>query len=161
MTDLERQAIEKLYLHMYSRLFAYARSSLPNDALAEEAVQETFVIACQKSESFLNSPNPAGWLVITLRNVVSNAIRKQQTAQRILTQYLDSLGIESVSSQNQLDIKVIYGELAETDDFMLLVEMSIEGKSYQQMAQSRGISLATCRKRVQRARENLQKKIHT
>lgn len=49
MTDLERQAIEKLYLQMYTRLFAYARSSLPNDALAEEAVQETFVIACQKS----------------------------------------------------------------------------------------------------------------
>ena len=161
MTDLERQAIEKLYLQMYSRLFAYARSSLPNDALAEEAVQETFVIACQKSESFLNSPNPAGWLVITLRNVMSNTIRKQQTAQRILAEYLDSLGIESVSSQNHLDIKVLYGDLAKTDDFMLLVEMSIEGKSYQQMAESRGISMATCRKRVQRARENLQKKIHT
>ena len=39
--------IDRLYLQMYPMLFEYARSSLSNDALAEEAVQDAFTIACQ------------------------------------------------------------------------------------------------------------------
>ena len=64
--------IDRLYLQMYSMLFEYARSSLSSDALAEEAVQDTFIIACQKPEALCESPNPEGWLVNTLKNVLSN-----------------------------------------------------------------------------------------
>lgn len=94
MTDAARHAIDKLYLQMYARLFEYARSSLANDALAEEAVQDTFAIACQRPEALLNSPNPPGWLVITLKNVISNTLRRQQTAQRVLSGYCADHGLD-------------------------------------------------------------------
>ena len=160
MTDLDRQAIDKLYLQMYPRLFEYARSTLANDALAEEAVQDTFAIACQKPDALLNSPKPSGWLMVTLKNVISNTIRKQQTAQRILADYCALHGIELATTQNQLDIKTLYADLAQSDDFILIKEMAIDGRSCLQMAESRGITLAACRKRIQRARERLQKKIY-
>ena len=67
--------IERLYLDLYPLLFEYARSSLSSDSLAEEAVQETFRIACQKPESLIHSPNPEGGLVNTLKNVLKNSIR--------------------------------------------------------------------------------------
>ena len=160
MTDLDRQAIDKLYLQMYPRLFEYARSTLANDALAEEAVQDTFAIACQKPDALLNSPKPSGWLMVTLKNVISNTIRKQQTAQRILADYCALHGIELATTHNQLDIKTLYADLAQSDDFILIKEMAIDGRSCLQMAESRGITLAACRKRIQRARERLQKKIY-
>ena len=52
--------IERLYLQMYAMLFEYARASLSSDALAEEAVQDTFHIACQKPDELFSSPNPEG-----------------------------------------------------------------------------------------------------
>ena len=66
--------IEALYLEMFELLFSYARSSLENDSLAEEAVQETFRIACLKPSELCASPNPKGWLVNTLKNVIRNTI---------------------------------------------------------------------------------------
>jgi len=72
--------IDRLYLQMYPMLFEYARSSLSSDALAEEAVQDTFIIACQKPEALCESPNPEGWLVNTLKNVLSNTKRSQNIA---------------------------------------------------------------------------------
>ena len=65
------------------------------------------------------------------------------------------------TSRDYLDLEILYGDISQTEEFKLLKEMALDGKSYQQMAESRGITLATCRKRVQRAREKLQKKIHT
>lgn len=160
MKEQQRQAIDKLYLSMYSRLFEYARSVLPNDALAEEAVQDTFTIACNKPEALLNSPNPPGWLVITLKHVISNTLRKQKLAQRVLAEHLASSKIDVTASHDHLNLEILYDDIAHTDDFKLLKEMALDGRSYQQMAESRGISQATCRKRVQRAREKLQKKLH-
>ena len=50
MTEEQRKLISELYLEMFDKLIVYAHSSLENDALAEEAVQETFRIACQSPE---------------------------------------------------------------------------------------------------------------
>ena len=46
MTFAQSKIIEKLYYEMYDLLLGYAQWALENDALAEEAVQETFQTAC-------------------------------------------------------------------------------------------------------------------
>ena len=42
----EEEYIERLYREMHTRLCIYAMSALGSKALAEEAVQDTFRIAC-------------------------------------------------------------------------------------------------------------------
>lgn len=71
----EREIIQQLYLEMYDLLMSYAYGALNNYTLAEEAVQETFRIACSKPESLLNSPNRKGWLTNTLKYVLQNTKR--------------------------------------------------------------------------------------
>ncbi len=154
-----RNRIEALYLQMYRKLFAYAQSSMNNDALAEEAVQDTFVIACNKAEDVLNSPNPAGWLVNTLKNVIRNTKQSQETARRILSDYCSQNIQELTLYEDRPKLELLYGRLAEQKEFILLKEMAVDGRSYAEMAQDRNISIATCRKQVQRAKEYLQKKI--
>ena len=63
LDDNQRKAVEKLYMEMYNALSVYARSALHDHILAEEAVQDTFRIACSKVNDFLSSPNPKGWLL--------------------------------------------------------------------------------------------------
>lgn len=160
MNERYRKEIDDLYLQMYDLLFEYARSSLSNDSLAEEAVQDTFYIACKKPEAVCESPNPKGWLVNTLKYVISNTIRSHSTANRILKDYFES-NLSEISASNDLHgIEVLYGDIAESDELKLLKEMVLDGMSHLEMAQERGISVAACRKRIQRAKEFLRKKFN-
>lgn len=151
--------IERLYLRMYDRLFAYARSTLSNDSLAEEAVQETFRIACQKPEELLNSPRPEGWLINTLKNVMSNMIRSRAIANRILSEYIAAQTPEYSESVEGIRFEILYENISEMEEFQLIKEMAVDGLSHLEMAEKRGISVAACKKRVQRAKEVLRKKI--
>lgn len=159
MKQLYNKEIERLYLQMFSMLFEYARSVLPNDALAEEAVQDTFRIACQKPESLCASPNPEGWLVNTLKNVLCNMERSRGIAKRILHGYFAANITELTTTNDRVGVEILYDDIADTEEFKLLKEMAIDGRSYLEMAQSRNISIDTCRKRVQRAKETLRRKI--
>lgn len=151
--------IERLYLQMYNLLFEYASSSLSNNSLAEEMVQETFRIACQKPEALCTSQNPEGWLVNTLKNVIANMERSRATANRILKDYFALQMDKIAKSDDHVGIEILYDDIAELDEFKLLKEMAIDGRSHLEMAQSRGISVEACRKRVQRAKEILRNKI--
>ncbi len=152
-----RNRIEDLYLQMYEMLFWYAKSSLDSSALAEEAVQDTFVVACGKAEECLESGNPKGWLVNTLKNVIFNKLRSRELGRKILSDYcrvhIDALTL----SQDTPKLELLYGKLTEQEEFILLKEMAVDGLSYLEMAKVRNISQDACRKRVQRAREYLQK----
>ena len=159
MNTEQKARIAELYLEMFHKLMAYARSSLENEALVEEAVQETFRIACQKKEKLFESPNPQGWLVLTLKNTIRNMKSNQATAKRIIERYLVTQIKELSVLEDGINLRVLYENVADTEEFKLLAEMAIEGKSHEEMAKARGISVNACKKRVQRAKEKLQQKI--
>jgi len=151
--------IERLYLQLYPLLFEYARSSLSSDSLAEEAVQDTFRIVCQKPEAMINSPNPEGWIMNTLKNVLKNTIRNQNISRRILLDYFASNINDITVTNDRVGLEILYEDVADLEEFKMVKAMALEGKSYLEMSQEFGISMAACRKRMQRARETLRKKI--
>lgn len=159
MNDLQRRVIGELYLEMHDQLLSYAIANTDNMSQAEEAVQETFRIACQKPSALIDSPNPHGWLVITLRNTIKNAKRRQDRAKQILSEYLATQSKECTYSVDNLSIETVYENVAALEEFKLIKEMAVDGKSHLEMAKSRGISVQACKKRVQRAKDILRKKI--
>ena len=157
LTDPQQGAfIAKMYKQMYYELFLYARRHLSSDSLAEEAVQETFRIACQKPDDLYYSQGPEGWLVQTLKYVIANMHRQQKSAGEVLARYLSS---QFTSHEDVEDIDLLYGPVAESDDFAMVKEMVLEGRSHLEMAAKRGITVEACRKKFQRAKEKLRKKI--
>ena len=158
MTSDQRKRIEEFYLEMYDRLFIYARSALDNESLAEEAIQETFRIVCMKPEDLLFSPNPKGWIVNTLKYTIQNMKRSRDRANVLLTQYL-AANSSVAFSEDRISLEVTYENVARSEEFSLIKEMAVDGRSHLEMAQSRGISVAACKKRVQRAKEFLRRKI--
>ena len=158
MTSDQRKRIEEFNLEMYDRLFIYARSALDNESLAEEAIQETFRIVCMKPEDLLSSPNPKGWIVNTLKYTIQNMKRSRDKANVLLTQYL-AANSSVAFSEDRISLEVTYENVARSEEFSLIKEMAVDGRSHLEMAQSRGISVAACKKRVQRAKEFLRRKI--
>ena len=159
MNAEQKRRIGELYLEMYEKLMVYARVNLDSESLAEEAVQETFRIACQKPESICSSFNPQGWLVNTLKNTIRNMKSSQATARRIVETYMMAQLKELSVTEDRISVNVLYENVADLEEFKLLSEMSIEGRSHEEMAKARGITISACKKRVQRAKETLQRKI--
>lgn len=125
-----RVQIEALYLEMFHKLMLYARCNVDGEALAEEAVQEAFRIACQQPEKLCESPNPQGWLMVTLRNTISNMRKNRETAKRITEQYLLVQQKELAVSEDGVRLKILYDDLADTEEFQLLLELAVEGRSH-------------------------------
>lgn len=155
----QRKRIEELYLEMFEKMMAYARSAFNSEPLAEEAVQETFWIACQKPDQLCGSENPQGWLVITLKNIILHMKSSRERARRIIERYVMPQAAEHTILEDKVELRVLYEDVVDTEEFKLLVELAIEGKSHEEMARGRGISVSACKKRVQRAKEILQKKL--
>ena len=160
MTAEQSTQIEELYLQMFNGMMAYARSSLPEEGLAEEAVQETFRIACQKPDALCNSQNPKGWLIKTLKFTIQNMKRSRESARLLLSDYLVAQIDKAGFSEDKIGLEVLYGNVSDMEEFQLLKEMAVDGKSHLEMAQARGISVSACKKRVQRAKEVLEKKLN-
>ena len=159
MTTEQTRFITALYLKKRQFLVEYANASLKNYPLAEEAVQQTFEIACHKISSVCSSPNPEGWLTKTLAFVIRNAKSRQRTEQNVIAFNADYRPDLVVVPEEQLPLHVTYGNLVNTPQFQIIYDMEVEGKTLAEIAEEEGISLSACKKRAERARKYLQKKL--
>ncbi|MCI8697825.1 MAG: sigma-70 family RNA polymerase sigma factor [Oscillospiraceae bacterium] len=149
--------LEQMYREMYPTLYAYALRILKDHALAEEAIQDTFCIACAKREQALSNPKPRGWLMLTLKHVMQNMLRAQRKVQRLL--FLTAGEEQPAEAPELLDVDVLFGDVSDSEDFRLLKRIALDQCTIVELAQDLGISVEACKKRVQRARKRLQKKL--
>ena len=159
MTNKQRKQIDSLYDKNYDFLVSYAWGSLKNISLAEEAAQEAFAIACEKPDQVCNCPNPEGWLVNTLKNVIHNMERRRMAAEKVVTDCLgDKLDLLPAPG-NHLDLRLLYGNIADSEEFRIMIALGPEGMSMLELAEELGISYSAAKKRAERARKILQKRI--
>ena len=159
MKPEEKELIDRLYFEMYEPLVGYANSYLSDQHRAEELTQEVFVSAVRKPEALLNSPNPKGWLYKAMWNMIQNSNRVTTRQMKLIADFLSVNGREVAVSMDQPDLKLQFGELAETEEFELIYDMAVLGKSQQEMAIERGITVVNCKKRVERAKKFLRRKL--
>ena len=159
MKPEEKELIDRLYFEMYEPLVGYANSYLSDQHRAEELTQEVFVSAVRKPEALLNSPNPKGWLYKAMWNMIQNSNRVTVRQMKLIADFLSVNGREVAVSMDQPDLKLQFGELAETEEFKLIYDMAVLGKTQQEMAIERGITVVNCKKRVERAKKFLRRKL--
>lgn len=161
LSDNQRSEIERLYKEMFHPILAYAQSALHERALAEEVVQDTFRIACAKSDNLLSSPNPKGWLLNTLKYVIRNTIRSRSYLNRLVIASLDF--DENINHgkeyMDELKIDLLFSDLANDEDYKLIKKLALDKRTILEVAEELGITVEACSKRVQRAKKRLKKKI--
>jgi len=157
LTKEQDSMIAQLYEEMKGPLSSYAYSILRNKSLAEEAVQETFRIACTKPKDLADSRRREGWLMETLKNVISNMNRSHASLNRVVIEALpfdETFLAEHVDPGN---VDILYSDLLHDKDYALLKRIALDKYSILEAAQELGISIEACKKRVQRAKKRLQK----
>lgn len=159
MKPEEKELIDRLYFEMYDSLVAYANSILRDQHRSEELTQEVFVSAVRKPDALLSSPNPKGWLYKTLVHMLQNNNRTTAHQMKLIADYLSVNGAEIAVSIDQPNLKIKYGKLAETEEFKLIYDMAVLGKTHEEMAAERNISVNTCKKRAERAKKFLRRKL--
>lgn len=160
MNAEQKKFIDALFVELRRKLIFYADGSLNNIALAEEAVQEAFAIACKKPEEVCGSPNPKGWLVNTTMNVIRNIESRQRTARKVIADLPEYRPELMAAPEHPLDLRLQYGDIADTKEFHLVYAMAEEGRSIIELADELGISVDACKKRAERSRKFLQEKIN-
>ena len=159
MTAEQDTFLTDYYLEKRKFLLEYAESSLHNFALSEEAVQQTFEIACCKIDDFYKHPNPGGWLTKVLGFVIRNIQSRQRSERRIMVypnEYRPDLG---PAPEEPTSMRTTYGSLVDTPQFQLLYEAEVMGRPLKAIAKDLGISEDACRKRAERARKFLRDKL--
>ena len=152
-----QEQIEVLYREMYPILFGYAKNALKEPQLAEEAVQDVFLIACAKSDTFLRSGNPKGWLMKALQFVIRNTVRQQAKMKKMTAMSLNSEESVLLSAYDEGDIDALYENLATREDFQLFKKIVLDHYSMKEAAEEFHINVEACKKRVQRIRVFLRK----
>lgn len=159
LSEFELRLIEQLYRAHYQRLYLYARALLQNAHLAEEAVQDTFHIACGRVEELQRSENPAGWLMVTEKNVIRNMERSRSSLYSAMKRELPYENAALGAKSDEISVDVLYGGILTEEDFLLLKRIVLDGWTYLEAAQELSITVEACRKRVQRSKEKLRKKL--
>jgi RNA polymerase sigma-70 factor (ECF subfamily) len=102
----EASAVERVFREAYGQAVATLVRILGDIALAEDAVQEAFLVASRRWPSDGIPPNPAGWIVTTARNRGIDNLRRSARGREL---------------QEQL------GALARTFDEQTMVELEEDG----------------------------------
>lgn len=145
--------IDQLYHDMYATLYAYAMSAMDDVYQAEEAVQDTFRIACVKVDELARSENQPGWLMNALKYVINNTHRSLARWNNMLVSLLSTCRTEEADWKQDLDFSVTYSELLGDEDFQLLQMVTIQKCTMLETATTYGITVEACKKRVQRAKK--------
>ena len=157
LSKAQSELLASYYEQFYSRLYHYANSSLQDPALAEELVQETFRRACERMEAFLSSPNPGGWLYVTLKNVINETRRERERIAKMLRTFSATKAGEEIISfdGDRAMVNLHYGGILKPEDFALLCRVAIDNYTMMEAAEEFGLTLEGCKKRVQRKSRQL------
>jgi len=151
--------IEQLYVDMYDTLSAYAQSVLDDRSLAEEAVQDTFRIACAKSADLFACPNPKGWLINTMKYVIKNSVRSRSRLGSILMSLIAFDESAAGGSQAEETVDTEYADLIGDEDYALLKKIVFEKYTMLEAAEELGLTPDACKKRIQRAKKRFRDRL--
>lgn len=160
LTPKQDHEITRLYHEMHQMLFSYASNALKDRSLAEEAVQDTFRIACSKPDVLLTSPNPKGWLTITLKYVIENIRRSRarwtKFAARLITMAEANTDlIFTLPDEESIALETICTKVLDAEEFRLLKRVVQDKLTMAEAAQEFNINVEACKKRIQRAKMKL------
>lgn len=145
----QNEWFDQLYREHSARLFKQSYYVLHDSHLAEDLVEETFLILLYKQRDLLNHPNLAGWLSLTLKNLIFDELKSAR--HRLEMPLISDDTASSVDTYHQaLDELLPKGLFPKEREILIL--LFEEQLSYEEIALRLGISVLNCRTRAFRAK---------
>ncbi len=151
------QRLRTLHHDHSARIFAYAARRTQNVADAADVVAETFVVAWRRIDDVPAGDEAAPWLFGVARNVLRNqhrGERRRRALDRRLGSELSRAVPEGGPDDAVDDVTAALARL-DDDDRELLTLLAWDGLERAELANAFGVSRATLRVRLHRARRRL------
>lgn len=145
---------------MHDKLVRYAYSALRDYGRAEEAVQDTFSIACARVDVLEASNAQNAWLMKTLKNVIANIRRSQARLNNIVITTINFDEEKYIQPQDS-SIDLLYSGIIKDEDFLLLKLVAVNNYTMREAADTLGINVEACKKRVQRAKKKFKSELES
>lgn len=137
----------------------YARALTGDTWAADDLVQDTLERACSKWHLWMDGSDLRAWLFTVMHNLFANQLRRANRPAVGATQDIDDLAHELPAPDaplgHALDLQRCLLRLP-ADQRAVLLLVSLEGMSYQEIAQVTGAPIGTVMSRLSRARSRLQ-----
>ena len=155
--------IKTLFNSEYGKLLLYAKCLVP-EHIAEELVQDVFCHAVHNEKLLSTHPNPQGWLMQTLKNYLSNYLRRESRKQNWISE-LPLEKAEKICRPYEKDVTkyILQDTIKKMPDLdqKIFQKVCIEEKSYAVAGKELGISPATCTRRMKKIRQFLKKQLES
>ncbi len=157
-------AIEALYARFAKSLFAYVRSLGPDDGLAEEIVQDTFVAAWRGASGFEGRSTLSSWLFGIARRQARDRMRRwvpvMEPADVLEAAPDPELGPEAqaLAAASRDAIRRAMSRIPDADREVLLLTFAHE-LSGPEVAEVLGIPAGTVKSRLFHARQRLREQL--
>ncbi len=157
------EAFEHIYKEYSSFVYNVSFRVVSNIDEAEEIAQEVFITVFRKLKSFKFKSSLKTWVYRIAVNMAIDYARKRSREQDHAVLYedndklskaIDPLGEKLEREHQEKTISTLLEALS-PDQRACIVLRSIEGLSYQEIAESLNININTVRSRLKRAREKL------
>lgn len=148
----DERFIAELFRREYAVLFKLAYRLTGDSWLAQDLVQETFLLAVTHFNALADHPSPGGWLTKTLYYLVKN--ERRRVARHPEIPLHEAIGLpehEHATLEDLLPIK-----LPDADREILLWRFQL-GLDYPEIANRLGISETAARMRISRAVQKCRK----
>lgn len=122
--------------------------------VAEDIVQDAFLIALQKPETFMACENRVAWMFEILRNYMGHYFRDAQYMKR-LQKEIEPLF--KAKTEDHLPVMILYKGMISDEDLKLLDKAIIQRQPYSELSKEFGLTEPALRKRIQRARDRFRK----
>ena len=156
LTAEEQELFRNLYKIHYQALCEYAYRMGIGQDVAEDCVQDAFVMAIRHIEDIKKSNNPRWYLIQALKYVVGYQLRSMRYAvklQKNLQTSLDQHNNESLA--NQLQPETLYRGAISNEELDLLIRFYLKGLSQKELAGEMAISENAVQQRIKRAKQHL------
>ena len=161
---------EQVWRDLGSRLRSYFRRRAPDDATADDLLQETFLRIYRRAVTFRPEGNASSWIFTVAVNLARDHLRNRK--QKIL--YLDQVdggpddGRRSQPTppevlereEKRRQVRKVLAELPELARTMLVLR-DFEGLSYQELGEILRCEVGTVKSRIHRARKQFEELFRT
>ena len=162
----ETCAFESLMEKYYRRILNFIYRYLNNREVAEDLTQEVFIKVYHAQHSYQPKAQFRTWIYTIAKNLALNEVKKQRFLIFKDQESLKHFEDENVSSAHQTladqemveTIRKAIGELPENQR-MAMIFYRYENFSYEEIAQTMGLSLQAVKSLLNRAKESLRLKL--
>ena len=155
--ESDREKIQQLYENLAGNMEVFALSILRDQGLAQSAVQDTFLIALQKPDAVLSSPNPEGWIINTLKYVIRNTERTRNFLLRTTVSIEEMQEEPSAEDRYEEPPELLMHSGLSKEEEKMLTRFYMDGIPMKNLAAEMNITLTACKVRMMRARDKIRR----